>query len=569
MDNITNPYRRIFKSLKSIYDKKTKVYEDIRDLLAPGTGMFSQDYDMENQTINYTKQLDSEPSTYMDTTVAGLYGGLINPASRWFDLTLAKSNKYQNMDLTAIYQALELSKEFLYAVFTKSNFYSSMRSVLSEWLKYGIGVMLVEERDYDFIHFNPLTIGEFYLGINRDGKYTKLARTFQLTADQMIENFGYNNVPEVVRDAYKAGNYETKFKVYHLICENNNLDNLVSSRFKYVDLYWSDNIENSGKYLRVSGFVSNPIVVFSWERKNLRTIYPIGIGEKMLGDVKELQYTVKCININKSYLANPALALHTSLGKQPVLPGSRFYTDQDPTKLASEIFKVNPHIAELEDSRARLLDKIRKMSLADLLLIFAQQQKNNMTAREVAAIAQEQMTLLAPIYLQAKDGLQTLFDRVIDICIRRGAFPQVEGVDYKDIDIMFLSTIAKAQRIAEVGSIQDLIMYLTALAQIDQSALDFIDGDKIVIDVAERLGNVSKIRSPEEVAAIRQQRAEQQNALFEQQMRAEQMKVAKDASKAKIEPNNLLGQEVIQNGGTVPEDPKVTLEREKMQRGTI
>lgn len=567
MDNITNPYRRIFQSLKDIYDKKSKVYEDIRDLLAPGTGLFNEDYDMENQTINYTKQLDGEPSTYVDTTVAGLYGGLINPASRWFDLTLVKNNKYYMMDNTTVYQALEQAKEFLYCVFAKSNFYSSMRSVFSEWFRYGLGVMLVEERDYDFIHFNPLTVGEYYLGINQDGIYTKLARTFQLTADQMVANFGYDNVPENVRSAYKAGNYKTYFKVYHLICENNRFDNLVSSRFKFVDLYWCDNIEQSGKYLRTGGFVSNPIVVFSWERKNLRTIYPIGQCEKMLGDVRELQYTVKCLNINKSYLANPALALHTTLGKKPVLPGSRFYTDQDPTKVASEIFRVSPHITELEDSRARLLDKIRKMSLADLLLIFAQQQKNNMTAREVAAIAQEQMTLLAPIYLQAKDGLQALFDRVIDICVRRGAFPQVEGVDYNDIDIMFLSTIAKAQRLAEVGSIQDLIMYLSALAEVKPEALDYINEDAIVIDIAERLGNMSKIRSQEEVAEIRQQRAEQQNAMFEQQMRAEQMKVAKDASKAKIEPNNLLGQEVIQNGGTIPEDPKTQLEREKMQRG--
>lgn len=567
MDRITNPYRRIFQSLKDIYDKKSKVYEDIRDLLAPGTGLFNQDYDMENQTINYQKQLDSEPSTYMDTTVAGLYGGLINPASRWFDLTLVKNNKYYNMDNTAIYQALEQSKEFLYCVFTKSNFYSSMRCVISEWLKYGVGVMLVEERDYDFIHFNPLTVGEYYLGINQDGKYTKLARTFQLTADQMVANFGFDNVPEQVKNAYKSGDYKNYFKVYHLICENNITSDLVSNRFKFVDLYWCDNIEQSGKYLRAGGFVSNPIVVFSWERKNLRTIYPIGLGEKMLGDVRELQYTVKCLNINKSYLANPALALHTTLGKKPVLPGSRFYTDQDPTKVASEIFRVSPHITELEDSRARLLDKIRKMSLADLLLIFAQQEKNNMTAREVAAIAQEQMTLLAPIYLQAKDGLQALFDRVIDICIRRGAFPQIEGVDYKDIDIMFLSTIAKAQRLAEVGSVQDLIMYLTELAQIKPAALDYINEDAIVIDIAERLGNMSKIRSQEEVAEIRQQQQEQQQAMFEQQMRAEQMKVAKDASKAKIEPNNLLGQEVLQNGGTIPEDPKNQLEREKMQRG--
>ena len=41
------------------------------------------------------------------------------------------------------------------------------------------------------------------------------------------------------------------------------------------------------------------------------------------------------------------------------------------------------------------------------------------------------------------------------------------------------------------------------------------------------------------------------------------MKVAKDASKAKIEPNNLLGQQILQQGGQIPEDPHIQLEREK------
>ena len=259
-----------------------------------------------------------------------------------------------------------------------------MRSVISEWVRYGVGCMLVEERDWDFIFFNPLTIGEYYLGINEKGEYDKLARKLSFTADQMIDRFGEENVPTRVIDTYNSGNFETRFEVFHLICPNTN-NGLVPSRFKFVDLYWTaDN--DKGVFLRTSGFVSNPIVVFSWERKNLRTIYPMGIGEKILGDVKELQYTVKCLNVNKSYLANPALALHTSLGRKPVLPGARYYTDQEPAKVAAEIFRVNSHIVELEDSRTRLLDKIRKMSYAELMLLFAQHNNCSMTPREVTAI---------------------------------------------------------------------------------------------------------------------------------------------------------------------------------------
>ena len=554
MEQQKNLYKRIFNSLEKAYERKRKVYQDIRDLLAPGTGLFTHDTtssdNLENENINYKKLLDSEPITFLDTTTAGLYGGLINPASRWFDLTIDKMDReYQQYDIHDIHSLLDANKEGLYFLFAKTNFYSAMKSVISEWVRYGIGVMLIEEKDWDLLFFNPLTVGEYYLGINEYGEYTKLARKFRKTADQLVADFGIENLPEKVVNAYENGDYEKDFEVCHLICENPK-DGVVLNKFKFVDLYWMDGCGQ--KYLRASGFMSNPIVAFSWDRKNLRTIYPMGLCEKMLGDVNELQFTVKSLNINKSYLANPALALHTSLGKKPILPGARFYTDQDPAKVASEIYRVQSHIAELEDSRARLLDKIRKMSYSEILMLFAGKDRGTMTAREVTAIVNEQMTLLAPIYLQAKSGLDAIFARVMDICIRRKIFMYPEGIDPKDIKIEFLSSISKAQRLAEVGSIQDLIMYVAQLAQVKPSALDFIDEDAIVIDLAERLGNGSKIRSAEEVAQMRQAQAAAQAQMQDLERRREEMKIAKDASKARLDPASVLGQQQLQEQGELP-----------------
>ena len=93
MEQQEQSYKRIFSSLRQIYENKDKVYTKIRDLLAPGTGLFDCDSDLENSHIDYQELLDSEPITYLDTTVAGLYGGLINPASRWFDLTIDKTKR--------------------------------------------------------------------------------------------------------------------------------------------------------------------------------------------------------------------------------------------------------------------------------------------------------------------------------------------------------------------------------------------------------------------------------------------------------------------------------------------
>ena len=172
-----NVYDRIFCGLKKTFDDKESTYKDIRELLAPGTGLFNGERgndDLENVKINYMRLLDSEPITFLDTTVAGLFGGLINPASRWFDLGVDQSNPlYRELDPFTIGEMTSYVKEFLYYLFNKSNFYPAANSVINEWVRYGIGVMLVEERDQDLIFFNPLTMGEFYLGIDSNGKYDK------------------------------------------------------------------------------------------------------------------------------------------------------------------------------------------------------------------------------------------------------------------------------------------------------------------------------------------------------------------------------------------------------------
>ena len=183
------------------------------------------------------------------------------------------------------------------------------------------------------------------------------------------------------------------------------------------------------------------------------------------------------------------------------------------------------------------------MSYADILLLFAQRDKGEMTAREVTALTNEQMMLLAPIYLQAKSGLDAIFKRVLDILIRRGLLRNQGNIEAKDLNIEFLSSIAKAQKTAEIGSIQDLIMYISQLGQIKPGALDFINEDAIVLDLAERLGNASKINSEERVAQLREQQAQIQQEQADLQRRAEEAKINKDNAKAQIASNNVLGQQ--------------------------
>lgn len=213
-----NKYLNIYGSLKEEYISREPDYIDIRDLLCPGSGRFAGEEEGNSYSkIDYEKLLDAEAISYLDITSYGLYGGLINPASQWFDI-IPKNPSYLKNHMAAVY-CEEIRRRFEF-LFHNSNFYNAAQISIKEWPRFGLGPMIVEERDYEVIYYRPFTIGECYLGIDGDGNYNKLARDIFLGSSEIVETFGYENATDSVKTAYNAGDFKKKFKVHHLICPN-------------------------------------------------------------------------------------------------------------------------------------------------------------------------------------------------------------------------------------------------------------------------------------------------------------------------------------------------------------
>ena len=121
-----------------------------------------------------------------------------------------------------------------------------------------------------------------------------------------------------------------------------------------------------------------------------------------------------------------------------------------------------------------------------------------------------------------------------------------EELQGQDIDIEYVSPLAKAQKLTDL---QSMMRGLEVLLQLGQSlpVMDYIDDDglvKYLVDVAGMPAKV--IKSNEEVAALREQQAQQQAQLAQQQqemMNAEQaqktaplLKVLSEAEQAEAPP---------------------------------
>ena len=115
--------------------------------------------------------------------------------------------------------------------------------------------------------------------------------------------------------------------------------------------------------------------------------------------------------------------------------------------------------------------------------------------------------------------LSPLIDRVFGIMDRKGLLDDApEVLKDRDIDVQYSSMIARAQRQNEAQAILRTIEQAAPFISADPSVLDNFDGDKALIEFA-RINNFPKtiLRSKEEVAKIREDRAEQVEAAKQQE----------------------------------------------------
>ena len=134
-----------------------------------------------------------------------------------------------------------------------------------------------------------------------------------------------------------------------------------------------------------------------------------------------------------------------------------------------------------------------------------------MTATEVIQRTEEKMRLLGPVLgrLQA-ELLQPLINRVFNLLERQNLFAIApEFIQSGNIDIEYVSPLAKAQRQGDLQSVMRLFELFTPVSEIDPSILDYVDMDGVAKHLMQTLSiPATVVKSDEQVEEIREQRAQ-------------------------------------------------------------
>ena len=467
---------------------------------------------------------DSSPIQAVELLAASLHGMLTNPSTPWFSL------RYKDEGLDADDEAklwLEGVTETMYTAFNRSNFQQEIFELYHDLITFGTAAMFIEEDQTDLLKFSTRHINEIYVTENDKGRIDTVYRKFKITLRAAAQQFGEGLSEEAKRrvDKDPFDEIDILHAVYPRQDFNPTKKDKQNMEFESVYVEYKN-----GNELSVGGFVEFPFVVPRYLKAS-HEIYGRSPAMTALPDVKMLNEMSKTTIKAAQKQVDPPLLVPDDGFLLPVrtVPGGlNFYRSGTRDRIEPlNIGANNPLGLNMEEQRR---NAIREVFYVNQLML---QQGPQMTATEVIQRNEEKMRLLGPVLGRLQSELlKPMIDRCFAILLRNNQFAQApEFLSGQDIEIEYVSPLAKAQKGTELTSITRAIEILGSLANV-APVFDYINFDALVKHVADLVGVPQKVlKLQSQVNAEREQQAQ----LAEQQAQMQQMQQVADAG-GKIAP---------------------------------
>jgi hypothetical protein len=466
---------------------------------------------------------DSSPIQAVELLAASLHGMLTNPSTPWFTLRF-KDEEIDNEDEAKLW--LESSTDAMYTAFNRSNFQQEIFELYHDLITFGTAAMFIEEDNDDIIKFSTRHINEVFIAENDKGRIDTIYRKFKISARAAIQKFG-KTVSSDVQTKAKKDPYE-EIEILHAVYPradfNPNKKDKANMPFESVYIEFKN-----GNELSVSGFREFPFVVPRYLKAS-NEIYGRSPAMTALPDVKMLNEMSKTTIKAAQKQVDPPLLVPDDGFLLPVrtVPGGlNFYRSGTRDRIEPlNIGANNPLGLNMEQQRR---DSIRAVFYVNQLMM---QQGPQMTATEVIQRNEEKMRLLGPVLGRLQSELlKPLIDRVFAILLRNNMLPQApEFLSGRDIEIEYVSPLAKAQKSTELQSIIRTVEILGSLANV-APVFDYINFDNLVKHLADIVGVPQKIlKSQSQVNAERQQAQAQQQEMQQMQQLQQVAKAGGDVA---------------------------------------
>lgn len=488
-------------------------WQEISTYIFPWGGRyFRQDRDKGGRRNNSI--YDNTGIRALNTLAAGLMAGATSPARPWFrlgthdpDLNNAQPVKLWLNDVA----------QRMATVFQKSNTYRVLHQVYKEMGAFGTAASIVLPDFNSVIHQYPLTIGEYAIATDWQGRVCTLYREFEKPVSEVVAEFGKENCSETVMSMFNSGQLSAWVPIVHAIEPRMDRDaSMRDSKNMPWASYYFELSGQTDKVLRESGFGRFPGLVPRWDVSG-GDMYGNSPGMESLGDIKQLQHEQLRKAQGIDYQTNPPLQVPDDLKNRDVerLPGGITYVPSTGTSVIKTAFDVELNLQALLEDIQDVRERIRQSFFSDIFLMLANSTNPAMTATEVAERHEEKMLMLGPVLERLDNELlyplvESTFTHMVEMGAIPPAPPELQG---QDLNVEFISMLAQAQRAIGTNSVDRFVGSLGTVAQLKPDVLDKFDSDAWADQYSDMLGvDPNLIVASDQVAMVRQARAQAQAA---------------------------------------------------------
>jgi hypothetical protein len=506
-------------------------WDDITDLVTPYRGRFFETNQSEDsiQWYRARKNYDSTASNAHGTLTSNLYGALTSPNVQWFTLRYRDEKLNKNTKAAEWLEgcATRINYELL-----DSNFGLEINQVYADICGFGTGVITLEQMSgsvWSGLNFSAVPLKEAYFKDDAIGRVAYFYRHIKWTPVKILSMFG-KDTPQMVVDRFKDGD-TTKIDVLFAIYPRSNRvipvgERVANSRrpweYSYILL---DEQEQIGK---IGGYYEMPAFVGRW-LKTSESQWGYSPAHLAMGDIQSLNEARKMqLKMAEKLIDPPIFADERAIIADLDMSAASLNVVADIDRI--KVFQSGGSIPVSDHMIQQLQEAVKDYFYVDQLT-FPRPQGTPMSATEVMVRQDNMARFMAPTMARIQnDVLTPIISRSFRIMARENQFPPPPDVVVQSdaqFDIQYMGSLSRAQNSDKAASVERLVSNVANLAPVFPQALDVIDADAFVRELARDLNvPASTLRGDREVKALRLQRADEQKQMQDAVIAEQQGKAA-------------------------------------------
>lgn len=504
-------------------------WQDIRELVRPNTADFNRNTTTGDRRTEHI--FDGTAPWANEQFSAGLDSFLTPPTERWFNVALADQREELSDEALTW---LELVSDRIFREYARPqvNLNPNLHEIYQDLGAFGTGVLYQDwDQEGRHVHFRAFPLADCYVKENSNGLVDTMYRMTTYTVRQILEKFSRDDdhIPDKLRNEKDP---DKMFHVIHVVKPRTDKKNYGLGKMnKRFSSCWV--VQELKECLREGGYDEFPYHVPRWT-KLAGEIYGRSPAMTCLPDIKMVNTMSKVIIKAGQKIVDPPLIVPDDGFMLPIKtsPGSLIF------KTAGQEDTIQPLVTNARvdiglDMMDQRRDHIAKSFYVDWII--RQKKKERQTATEVVDDRNEMLRQMSPMLGRTQvELLSPMIIRTYNLLNATGQIPPAPvSLQRRTLDLFYVSPAAKAQYGSKATGIQMFIQDLATIAPISQEVIDAVDTDVVAQELA-KLRDVTRkvIRSPEAIAALRQQRSQQQQVGQATAVGREVAATAKDLSVA-------------------------------------